>query len=100
MQRVQCIPWAKVPIVRLWDKDLYVLSRYFHMTLFCLICSANFYLILSRNLACDINVNNTIALCNTWMIRTFIDIDPRVRPLAMIIKHWAKQRQLSDAGML
>ncbi|KAG2178205.1 hypothetical protein INT43_003458 [Umbelopsis isabellina] len=72
MQRVQCIPWAKVPIVRLWDKDL--------------------------NLACDINVNNTIALCNTRMIRTYIDIDPRVRPLAMIIKHWAKQRQLSDAG--
>ncbi|KAI8579071.1 hypothetical protein K450DRAFT_243716 [Umbelopsis ramanniana AG] len=72
MQRVQCIPWAKVPIVRLWDKDL--------------------------NLACDINVNNTVALHNTKMVRTFIDIDPRVRPLTMIIKHWAKQRQLTDAG--
>ncbi|GAB5586540.1 hypothetical protein Unana1_01440 [Umbelopsis nana] len=72
MQKVQCIPWAKVPIVRLWDKDL---------------C-----------LACDINVNNTIALCNTRMIRTFIDIDPRVRPVALIIKYWTKQRQLSDAG--
>lgn len=32
------------------------------------------------------------------MVRTFIDIDPRVRPLTMIIKHWAKQRQLTDAG--
>lgn len=44
------------------------------------------------------NVNNTMALENTKMIRTYVAIDPRVRPLAMIIKHWTKQRTLNDAG--
>jgi DNA polymerase sigma len=27
-----------------------------------------------------------------------VAIDPRVRPLILIIKHWAKQRKLNDAG--
>ncbi|CAG8535943.1 23330_t:CDS:2 [Gigaspora margarita] len=31
---------------------------------------------------------------------TYVSIDSRVRPLAMIIKHWARQRVLNDAGML
>jgi hypothetical protein len=50
-------------------------------------------------LACDMNVNNPIALENTDMIRTYVDIDPRVRPLAMIIKYWAKRRILNEPGM-
>ncbi|RUS27110.1 hypothetical protein BC938DRAFT_483702 [Jimgerdemannia flammicorona] len=50
------------------------------------------------DLACDINVNNTLALQNTRMIKTYVEIDPRVRPLAMIIKHWARQRVLNDAA--
>lgn len=44
------------------------------------------------------NVNNTLALENTRMIRTYIDIDERVRPLAMIIKYWTRQRIMNDAG--
>lgn len=51
-----------------------------------------------RLLACDINVNNTLALLNTKMIKTYVSIDSRVRPLIMTIKHWTKQRQLNDAG--
>lgn len=49
-------------------------------------------------LACDMNVNNTLALENTRMIKTYVQVDPRVRPLAMIIKHWTKRRILNDAG--
>jgi DNA polymerase sigma len=49
-------------------------------------------------LAADMNVNNILALENTRMIKTYVRIDPRVRPLAMIIKHWTKQRILNDAG--
>ena len=45
------------------------------------------------------NVNNVAALENTRMIKTYIQIDERVRPLAMIIKHWTKQRLLNDAGI-
>jgi DNA polymerase sigma len=71
MEQVSCIP-AKVPIVKIWDPEF--------------------------KLAADLNVNNTLALENTRMIKTYIQIDERVRPLAMIIKHWTKQRILNDAG--
>lgn len=51
-----------------------------------------------RQLSCDINVNNTVALENTKMIKVYVSLDPRVRPLIMIVKHWTKQRLLNDAG--
>ncbi|RMZ88629.1 hypothetical protein DV736_g4141, partial [Chaetothyriales sp. CBS 134916] len=73
MERVVCVSSAKVPIVKLWDPVLQV--------------------------ACDLNVNNTIALENTAMVKSYVDIDPRVRPLAMIIKYWAKRRILNDAAL-
>ena len=72
MERVVCVPHAKVPIVKFWDPEL--------------------------KLACDMNVNNTLALENTRMIKTYVEIDDRVRPLAMIIKQWTKRRILNDAG--
>ncbi|KAF9967280.1 hypothetical protein BGZ73_000626, partial [Actinomortierella ambigua] len=72
MQRVFCVPRAKVPIVKLWDADLH--------------------------LSCDMNINNPLALVNTRMIKTYVAIDPRVRPFAMIIKHWARRRVLNDAA--
>jgi len=72
MERVICVSTAKVPIVKIWDPEL--------------------------RLACDMNVNNTLALENTRMIKTYVQIDPRVRPLAMIIKHWTKRRIVNDAG--
>lgn len=51
-----------------------------------------------RQLSCDINVNNTLALQNTKMIKVYVALDPRVRPLIMTVKHWTKHRQLNDAG--
>lgn len=74
MERVVCVSSAKVPIVKVWDPDLRV--------------------------ACDMNVNNPIALENTELIRSYVAIDDRFRPLAMIVKYWAKRRMLNDAGML
>ncbi|KAL6718715.1 hypothetical protein ACLMJK_002949 [Lecanora helva] len=73
MERVVCVPHAKVPIVKFWDPEL--------------------------RLACDMNVNNTLALENTRMIKTYVEIDERVRPLAMIIKRWTKRRILNDAAL-
>ncbi|KAI0120719.1 hypothetical protein BJ170DRAFT_161606 [Xylariales sp. AK1849] len=72
MEQVVCVSSAKVPIVKFWDPEL--------------------------GLACDMNVNNTLALENTRMIRTYVDIDDRVRPLAMIIKHWTRRRIINDAA--
>jgi DNA polymerase sigma len=73
MERVICVSHAKVPIVKIWDPDL--------------------------QLACDMNVNNTLALENTRMVRTYVEIDERVRPLAMIVKYWTRRRILNDAGV-
>jgi len=73
MEKVICVSTAKVPIVKIWDPEL---------------C-----------LACDMNVNNTLALENTRMIKTYVQLDDRVRPLAMIIKYWTKRRAVNDAGM-
>ncbi|KAI2472220.1 hypothetical protein F4781DRAFT_7501 [Annulohypoxylon bovei var. microspora] len=72
MQKVVCVSSAKVPIVKIWDPEL--------------------------ELACDMNVNNTLALENTRMIKTYVQIDDRVRPLAMIIKYWTRQRIVNDAA--
>ncbi|KAG0085277.1 hypothetical protein BGZ93_000756 [Podila epicladia] len=72
MQKVFCVPRAKVPIVKLWDPELF--------------------------LSCDMNINTHLGLLNTKMIKTYVSIDPRVRPFAMIIKHWARRRVLNDAA--
>jgi DNA polymerase sigma len=72
MEKVICVSTAKVPIVKIWDPEL--------------------------RLSCDMNVNNPLALENTRMIKTYVQIDDRVRPLAMIVKHWTKQRIVNDAG--
>ncbi|KAK1826906.1 Poly(A) RNA polymerase cid13 [Podospora conica] len=72
MEKVVCVSSAKVPIVKIWDPDL--------------------------KLSCDMNVNNTPALENTRMVRTYVGIDDRVRPLAMIIKYWTRRRILNDAA--
>lgn len=72
MEKVVCISAAKVPIVKIWDPEL--------------------------GLACDMNVNNTLALENTRMVRIYVEADPRVRQLAMIIKYWTRRRIINDAG--
>ncbi|KAI1080082.1 hypothetical protein F5B20DRAFT_113692 [Whalleya microplaca] len=72
MEKVICVSSAKVPIVKIWDPEL--------------------------ELACDMNVNNTLALENTRMIKTYVEIDERVRPLAMIIKYWTRRRIVNDAA--
>jgi DNA polymerase sigma len=72
MERVVCIPQAKVPIVKMWDPEL--------------------------KFTCDMNVNQVLAVENTRMIKTYVQLDERVRPLAMVIKYWTRRRVLNDAG--
>ncbi|KAK7709535.1 hypothetical protein SLS63_013213 [Diaporthe eres] len=74
MEQVVCVSTAKVPIVKIWDPEL--------------------------KLACDMNVNNTLALENTRMVRTYVETDERVRPLAMVIKYWTRRRVINDADDL
>ena len=48
------------------------------------------------DLYCDINVNSNMALRNTLLIKTYVEIDPRARLLIMAVKYWAKRRELND----
>ena len=71
-EKVVCVAQAKVAVVKIWDAEYQI--------------------------ACDINVNNSLAIENTRLVKVYVDIDERVRPLAMIIKYWAKSRMLNDAA--
>jgi DNA polymerase sigma len=47
-------------------------------------------------LACDISINNNLAVINSRLVGTYCDIDPRMRKLGMAIKYWAKARGIND----
>ena len=70
MKNVTCVHAKAVPIVKIWDPELQV--------------------------ACDLNVNNHVALKNTRLVRAYMEIDSRVRPLAMIVKYWTKRRVINE----
>ncbi|KZF21192.1 hypothetical protein L228DRAFT_269587 [Xylona heveae TC161] len=44
---------------------------------------------------CDINFSNRLALHNTTLLRCYSHCDPRVRPMVLFIKTWAKRRQIN-----
>jgi len=70
MQKVICVHAKAVPIVKIWDPEL--------------------------KLACDLNVNNQVAVKNTQLVKTYIELDERVRPIAMVVKHWSKKRVINE----
>lgn len=45
----------------------------------------------------DVCVNNILAVRNTELIKAYVDLDPRFRYLCILVKHWAKKRDLNDA---
>eukprot|EP00736_Rhodelphis_marinus_P010738 Rmarinus@m.5996 len=40
-------------------------------------------------LQCDISANNKLGVANSHLIRAYVDSDPRVKPLILVVKHWA-----------
>lgn len=45
---------------------------------------------------CDINFSAHLALQNTLLLRCYSHSDPRVRPMVLFIKHWAKLRAINS----
>ncbi|PKS05859.1 hypothetical protein jhhlp_007688 [Lomentospora prolificans] len=45
---------------------------------------------------CDINFSAHLALQNTLLLRCYSHTDPRVRPMVLFIKHWAKVRAINS----
>ena len=46
---------------------------------------------------CDINFFNPLGLHNTQMLRCYSKCDPRVRPIVLFMKSWAKQRKINSS---
>ncbi|KAI0546573.1 hypothetical protein F4679DRAFT_557214 [Xylaria curta] len=44
---------------------------------------------------CDVNFSAHLALQNTLLLRCYSYTDPRVRPLVLFVKHWAKARGIN-----
>ncbi|KAI0456451.1 hypothetical protein F5B21DRAFT_152830 [Xylaria acuta] len=44
---------------------------------------------------CDVNFSAHLALQNTLLLRCYAYTDPRVRPLVLFVKHWAKARGIN-----
>lgn len=46
---------------------------------------------------CDINFSNPLAFHNTLLLRCYSHCDPRVRPMVLFVKAWAKRRLINSA---
>ncbi|KAJ9511267.1 hypothetical protein QJQ45_017142 [Haematococcus lacustris] len=44
----------------------------------------------------DLTVNNMLPLVNTHLLRCYVAVDPRLRQLVLLVKHWAKRRGVND----
>ena len=49
-----------------------------------------------QNIACDVCVNNTLAVVNTQLLKDYASIDPRLQQLAFAVKHWARRRKVNS----
>ncbi|KAI9665121.1 MAG: hypothetical protein M1831_002131 [Alyxoria varia] len=72
MKNVTCVHAKAVPIVKTWDPEL--------------------------EMACDLNVNNHVALKNTEMVKAYMAVSWKIRAFAMIIKHWTSSRIINQAS--
>ncbi|XP_061672722.1 poly(A) RNA polymerase GLD2 isoform X2 [Syngnathoides biaculeatus] len=67
-----CLIRAKVPILRFQEKG--------------------------SNLVFDLNVNNTVGIRNTFLLKSYAYVEPRIRPLVVVVKKWARHHQINDAS--
>ena len=71
MENVTAIPKARVPVVNFSDPR--------------------------SGLNVDISVNNTLAIHNTDLLKSYANINEMVRNLILIVKHWAFHRDISNS---
>ncbi|XP_055021396.1 poly(A) RNA polymerase GLD2 isoform X2 [Boleophthalmus pectinirostris] len=50
------------------------------------------------NLEFDLNVNNTVGIRNTFLLRSYTHADIRIQPLLLVIKKWARHCEINDAS--
>ncbi|XP_061585034.1 poly(A) RNA polymerase GLD2 [Cololabis saira] len=50
------------------------------------------------NLEFDLNVNNTVGIRNTFLLRSYAYADLRVRPMILAVKKWARHHKINNAS--
>ncbi|KAM6931393.1 poly(A) RNA polymerase GLD2 [Xenentodon cancila] len=50
------------------------------------------------NLEFDLNVNNTVGIRNTFLLRSYAYADLRVRPMILVVKKWARHHKINNAS--
>uniref|UniRef100_H3DD87 polynucleotide adenylyltransferase n=1 Tax=Tetraodon nigroviridis TaxID=99883 RepID=H3DD87_TETNG len=53
---------------------------------------------LFSNLEFDLNVNNTVGIRNTFLLRGYANADHRIKPMILVVKKWARHNQINDAS--
>ncbi len=43
----------------------------------------------------DVSINNPLGMYNTQLLRSYAQVDPRVRQLGVLVKKWAKARKIN-----
>ncbi|XP_041643609.1 poly(A) RNA polymerase GLD2 [Cheilinus undulatus] len=46
----------------------------------------------------DLNINNTVGIRNTFLLRSYAYADLRIRPMILVVKKWARHSQINDAS--
>ncbi|XP_068559329.1 poly(A) RNA polymerase GLD2 [Cebidichthys violaceus] len=46
----------------------------------------------------DLNINNTVGIRNTFLLRSYAYADLRIRPMILVVKKWARHNQINDAS--
>ncbi|XP_074494263.1 poly(A) RNA polymerase GLD2 [Sebastes fasciatus] len=46
----------------------------------------------------DLNINNTVGIRNTFLLRSYAYADLRIRPMILVVKKWAGHNQINDAS--
>ncbi|XP_071755805.2 poly(A) RNA polymerase GLD2 [Centroberyx gerrardi] len=46
----------------------------------------------------DLNINNTVGIRNTFLLRSYAYADLRVRPIILVVKKWAGHHHINDAS--
>ncbi len=88
---------SAVACLRLW-KELFAPSLTHSLTRLCVCLHPSRPLPSTHpGTKADITVNNMLACTNTKLLRDYCSIDPRLRQLVFLVKHWAKKRKVNNA---
>jgi len=49
-----------------------------------------------EKLQCDVNFGHSLGVKNSELLKAYTDLDPRIQPLILLVKYWAKAKGIND----